>query len=177
LAARGGDRFVATIEGSERRVELEDGDGGLLVARVDGREYRLEARAIGEDTILLAEGAATRVAQVEGAAAKLTVELSHPDGEPRQVAVRIAAEDPRATTTSTTGAVAGPVTLRAPIPGKVVKQLVRVGETVIGGQPVIVLEAMKMENELRAPRPGTVAAIHAAEGSTVETGQELISIA
>ena len=64
----------------------------------------------------------------------------------------------------------------APMPGKIVRVLVQVGETVQARQPVVVVEAMKMENELRAAREGTVTEIHASEGTTVEAGALLVVI-
>jgi biotin carboxyl carrier protein len=66
--------------------------------------------------------------------------------------------------------------VRSTIPGRVVKLLVRAGDRVTAGQPTVVLEAMKMENELRAPRAGTVADIRCAEGAAVEAGQDLVVI-
>ncbi|HXT96077.1 MAG TPA: acetyl-CoA carboxylase biotin carboxyl carrier protein subunit, partial [Polyangia bacterium] len=72
---------------------------------------------------------------------------------------------------------AAPVTIRSPIPGRVVKLLVKAEETVQAGQTVVVLEAMKMENELRAPRAGRVTAVRCAEGTAVEAGQDLVVIA
>jgi biotin carboxyl carrier protein len=67
-------------------------------------------------------------------------------------------------------------TLRAPIPGRVVKVLVKAGDAVKAGQTLVVLEAMKMENELRAPRAGSVTEVRAAEGTAVEAGQELVQL-
>jgi biotin carboxyl carrier protein len=67
-------------------------------------------------------------------------------------------------------------TIRAPIAGKVVKVLVAVGDAVAVGAPVIVLEAMKMENELVAERGGTVSAVHKQAGQAVESGEELVEI-
>jgi biotin carboxyl carrier protein len=64
--------------------------------------------------------------------------------------------------------------MRSPIPGRVVKVLVRVDDLVSAGQTTVVLEAMKMENELRAPRAGRVASVHCAEGTAVEAGQDLV---
>src|SRR5262249_32659773 len=58
----------------------------------------------------------------------------------------------------------GPLRITAPMPGKVVRVLVEVGHTVSSRQPLLVVEAMKMENELRASREGTVTEIHAREG-------------
>ncbi|HMG57426.1 MAG TPA: biotin/lipoyl-containing protein [Kofleriaceae bacterium] len=67
--------------------------------------------------------------------------------------------------------------IRAPIAGKVVKVLVAVGDQVAPGSAVIVLEAMKMENELAAERGGTVSAIHRAAGQAVDTGDLLVELA
>jgi len=71
---------------------------------------------------------------------------------------------------------AGPQRLVAPMPGKVVRVLVGPGEAVRARQPLVVVEAMKMENELRAGRDGTVAEIHAREGTSVDAGALLIVI-
>ena len=74
------------------------------------------------------------------------------------------------------GAGSGPQRLRAPMPGKVVRLLVEAGDRVGARQPVVVVEAMKMENELRASRDGTVTEIHASEGMSVDAGALLIVI-
>ena len=70
----------------------------------------------------------------------------------------------------------GPQRLVAPMPGKIVRILVKAGETVLARQPVVVVEAMKMENELRAVRDGRVAEIHAREGASVDAGALLVLI-
>jgi biotin carboxyl carrier protein len=62
------------------------------------------------------------------------------------------------------------------MPGRVVKILVKTGDSVAAGQPAVVVEAMKMENELRAPRSGTIRELRCAEGATIDAGQELILI-
>ena len=64
----------------------------------------------------------------------------------------------------------------APIAGKVVKIFVEVGAEVEPGQAVVVLEAMKMENEIKASRAGRVSTIHVAPGASVETRAKLVSI-
>ena len=58
--------------------------------------------------------------------------------------------------------------------GRVVKVLVKTGEAVAARQPLVVVEAMKMENELRAPRDGTVAEVRVSEGSSVEANAVLV---
>ena len=70
----------------------------------------------------------------------------------------------------------GPLRIAAPMPGKVVRVLVKTGDAVHARQPVVVVEAMKMENELRAEREGAVAEIHVREGMSVEAGALLIVI-
>ena len=73
-------------------------------------------------------------------------------------------------------AAAGPSRLEAPIPGKVVKVHVKVGDEVEAGQALVVLEAMKMENELTADQNGTVTAVHVEPGQTVDTGEPLAEL-
>ncbi len=74
-------------------------------------------------------------------------------------------------------AAAGPAPLVAPMPGLVVRVAVQVGDQVAAGQGLVVMEAMKMENELRAPAGGTVSAIHAVPGTAVEKGALLVELA
>jgi len=62
------------------------------------------------------------------------------------------------------------------MPGKIAKLLVKVGDTVEKTAPVLVMEAMKMENEIRATVSGTVAHIHVKEGQAVETGTLLVEL-
>ena len=71
---------------------------------------------------------------------------------------------------------AGPAPLVAPMPGLVVRVDVSPGDVVQAGQALVVMEAMKMENELRSPSAGTVRAIYAAPGTAVEKGAVLVEI-
>jgi biotin carboxyl carrier protein len=70
----------------------------------------------------------------------------------------------------------GVQTVAAPMPGKVVRVLVRVGDEVAAGQGLLVVEAMKMQNEMKAPRAGKVLSLSAAEGGTVAAGEALATI-
>ena len=70
----------------------------------------------------------------------------------------------------------GPSRVMAPIPGKVVAVKVKSGDEVEPGQALVVLEAMKMENELAADQAGKVAAIHVVAGDTVESGELLVEL-
>jgi len=71
---------------------------------------------------------------------------------------------------------AGPLKLTAPMPGKIVKVLVSEGDAVEAGRGVLVMEAMKMENELKATRAGTIQEIRVKEGQAVEMGALLLVI-
>jgi biotin carboxyl carrier protein len=70
----------------------------------------------------------------------------------------------------------GPQRLSAPMPGKIARVLVKTGEVIRARQPLVVIEAMKMENELRAGRDGTVTEIHTREGASVDAGALLVVI-
>jgi len=103
----------------------------------------------------------TRVYEVRVAGEQVLV-----NGRPVEVAGKKAAA----------GSGSGPVHVRATMPGKVVRVLVEVGDTVAGGQGVIVVEAMKMQNELKSPRDGRVTHIGAAAHTTVDAGAVLVTI-
>jgi biotin carboxyl carrier protein len=74
------------------------------------------------------------------------------------------------------GAHPGAQNIKAPMPGKVVRVLVAAGDAVQPGQGIVVVEAMKMQNELKAPRAGKVTAITAKVGATVTAGEVLATI-
>lgn len=66
--------------------------------------------------------------------------------------------------------------IMSPLPGLIQKVLVKVGDTVAAGQNLLIMEAMKMENEIQAKSAGTVTSVHVKEGDSVEEGIELVSI-
>jgi len=93
-------------------------------------------------------------------------------------AYEFALVDPRrALLAASGGAGVGGGVLSSPMPGKIVKLLVKVGEAVQEGQTLLVMEAMKMQNELKTSTSGTVTIVHVQEGATVETGAALITVA
>jgi biotin carboxyl carrier protein len=71
---------------------------------------------------------------------------------------------------------AGPKVVVAPMPGKVIRLKVQAGDTVETGQGLVVVEAMKMQNELKSPKAGTVKALHVKEGSSVSAGEALLVV-
>jgi biotin carboxyl carrier protein len=171
-------RYGITIDGRTLAIEIEDDGEGRLRARVDGRDRVLDVRRLDGGVWSVLDGATARVIQVDGVAPKFTVEVSHADGEPRICLAEVSERRPGTLPAGDTAGTAarGSLTLRAPIPGRLVKLLVKAGDQVKAGQALLVLEAMKMENELRAPHAAVVSAVHVVEGIAVESGQDLVSL-
>jgi biotin carboxyl carrier protein len=89
----------------------------------------------------------------------------------------IEARDPRKWSRKAAGSGGeGVQTIASPMPGKVVRVLVAAGDAVEAGQGIVVVEAMKMQNEMKAPRAGTVLSLPAKEGATVAAGEVLATI-
>jgi biotin carboxyl carrier protein len=80
----------------------------------------------------------------------------------------------RATRERDAGTASGPTEIRAIIPGRIAAIRILAGDTVEAGEPMLVVEAMKMQNELRAPRAGEVERVAVAEGQTIELGDLLV---
>jgi biotin carboxyl carrier protein len=114
---------------------------------------------------------------VNGQSYDVTVEeKSGPAGAsaPQPIASQAAAPAPAAVSSASSGA---GVSLRSPMPGTLLSFKVSKGQAVKAGQVLLILEAMKMENEIVAPASGTVAALCVAEGASVNTGDVLVEIA
>lgn len=69
------------------------------------------------------------------------------------------------------------LTVDSPMPGEIIALVVKTGDTVNEGDVLLILEAMKMENEITAPRAGTISAVHITAGDTVSSGDLLVEIA
>jgi biotin carboxyl carrier protein len=173
-------RFSVKVGCKEHLVELDNGDEARTRVIVDGVERALEITAVDEGAWLVREGSAQTLAYVDGAGGKLSVSIQRAGADPVVVGVEVAeARSARVASLAREArgaAVAGPASVRSPMPGRIVKILVRAGERIAAGHAVVVVEAMKMENELRAPRAGTVREIRCAEGAPVEAGQDLVII-
>jgi len=171
-------RFDVEAAGHSR-VVVVGRDGDQWAVTIDGRRWLASvARANDRWSLLLSEpgrdapGVARSydVAFEPGEAGALRV---HVDGRVVRAGLQTPAHRLRRPRVAS-GATAGHVV--APMPGRVVKVLVAPGETVEASQGVVVVEAMKMENELRAPRAGTVREVRVAEGASVDTHTVLVVI-
>jgi biotin carboxyl carrier protein len=168
-------QFDLEIGGRLRRVRIERRGRGYRVA-VDDRRFDVDARAVGGGTLslLVEEGGGTvrSIAATVTAGSPSTALEVAVDG----VAMPAALISPfgRRAGDSATGA--GPLQVTSPMPGKVVRVLVAPGDTVAPRQGLVVIEAMKMENELRAGRAGRVKAVRVVEGQSVEAGAPLVLV-
>lgn len=165
------------INGRRRRVDVDRADGAWLVS-VDGRHQVADVTLInGTWSLILGAGDARRSYEItiaESAAAPGSLSV-HIGGRVVTAVVDTRGGAPGRRQDSGASA-QGPRQITAPMPGKVVRLLVQRGHTVAASQGVVVVEAMKMENELRAPRAGTVAEVKVAEGASVDAGTVLVVI-
>ncbi len=160
-------RFEARVEGRTLTVEVQPAGPGFAV-RLGERTLAAELRETRPGFVnLLLDGRSVE-AGLEGRGGVYTVHL--PD---RTLRVDLS-DGPRRGGGASRGLARGPVRIEAPMPGRVVRLLVAAGQDVTAGQGLLVIEAMKMENELRAPRAGRVAAVQVSALSAVETGALLV---
>lgn len=162
------------VRGEEScEVVVESLADGAYRVQIGERELELSAFAVGERELQLQVGVDVHdllLADAPGGA--VTVH-----GREGDVTVELLDEERQARALRRGGAgmlADGKAAVIAPMPGKVVKALVAVGALVEEGQGVIVVEAMKMENELRAPMAGEVKEILVAQGESVDAGQMLV---
>jgi biotin carboxyl carrier protein len=170
-------QYEVDINGRVRRVTVQRAGQRFAVA-VDGRTHQVDLARIDTQTMSLiveptAEGSGRRTYDVSIVpdAAGLAVWVG---AIPVPVTVNGGRRGRRSDAAVHAGS--GPERVVAPMPGKVVRVAVKAGEAVHVRQTLVVVEAMKMENELRASRDGTVSELHAREGSSVEAGALLVVI-
>jgi biotin carboxyl carrier protein len=173
-------RFSVKVGAKERIVELDLGDDGRLHVVVDGVEKDVVLEKVEAGAWVVRQGKAQSLAYVDGENGKITVGLKRGGDDVVLVAAEVTearSAQVAALAQRARGAAAeGPLTVKSPMPGRLVKVLVKVGDKIAAGQSVVVVEAMKMENELRAPRAGVVRELRGAEGAAVDAGQDLVVI-
>jgi biotin carboxyl carrier protein len=169
--------YEIEVGGVRRRVDIRP-EAGTFNVSIDGRSLVVDAARIDSHTVsLLVEAGSLRVSR------EVAIDGSRPGGSLHVSvgAARVPVElsgSPRGLQRPDRGAAGvGPQRLVAPMPGKVVRLLVEAGAKVTARQPVIVVEAMKMENELRAARGGVVTEIAVSPGQSVEAGALLVVLA
>ncbi len=161
--------YDVTIDGRNYRLDLSRIDGRWS-CRLDGREIEVDSVLVRPDVLSLRvenmsyEVKSERVAnelQLWVGSSRFTVEVR----DPRSLRGRARAGDAQ-----------GPRKVTAPMPGKVVRLLVREGDEVEPGAGVAVVEAMKMQNEIKSPKKGTVRKVLVSEGAAVNAGDVLVIV-
>ena len=145
---------------------------GRLEVSVDGDPVNVsydEADQLGQVVLML--GSESFGLSIEGDANKAVVTLAG-----RVYSVEIEDERERAAHLAERAARGGGGPVKAVMPGIVVELLVAVGDEVAEGQPMLILEAMKMQNEIAAPARGIVSALHVEAGKAVAAGQKLLTL-
>jgi biotin carboxyl carrier protein len=140
----------------------------------------VDGRTLDAD-VALDQRAGTLVIRIDGKVVDLWVEGSPPDvgvvTRGHRFYAKVESERMRALSVALGPAHgAGDGVVSSPMPGRVLKVLVAVGDRVTPGTALVVVEAMKMENELAAPIGGVVSRVHVAPGDTVEGGARLVEI-
>lgn len=162
-------RYDAQIDGHNSVIEYEERDS-RCIAVVDGRRYEFELARPETGIYQILTGNSVQTASVSGRSLdKLIVRLR---GKEHQVS--LVDRKHRRPGMESNGE--GRQLVVSPMPGKVVRLLCSVGDEIMAAQGVIVVEAMKMQNEIKSTGPGIVAEIRVSEGDTVEAGQVLIVI-
>ena len=159
------------IDGKSFDLELvRSSDGQRIEAQIDGKKYDLHVQAVEPGVYWLAWNHRSIEISVSpnGDAYVASVDGHRMNDEivDARTALRKAAQHGHA----------GTVELRAPMPGKIVKVLVHEGATVETNQGLLVIEAMKMQNELKSPKKGTIRKIGVKETAAVNAGDLLVIV-
>ncbi|MBV6495924.1 MAG: acetyl-CoA carboxylase biotin carboxyl carrier protein subunit [Acidobacteria bacterium] len=165
-------KLQAKVGDETSEVSIKNG-AGRGYAEIDGRTYEFDALEpeAGQFSIRLADGRKIEARVSLDAEGRSLVWI---DG--RSIEVELIDPKRLRGTGGSSSETAGVADIKTAMPGKVVRLIASVGDTVEKGDGVIVVEAMKMQNEIKAPKNGTVTSIRVAEGDTVDPGQTLLSI-
>lgn len=167
--------FKIAAGDEERAVVVVSSGEGSVAVTVDGEGIALDVQQVGPREYHALHGDRSIGFLMDGALPNVTL---HHGGEAVPLELLDERRAARLAATGTGGgrAADGTAVVSAPMPGKVVKCLVEDGDTVTAGQGVVIVEAMKMENELRSSVDGTVRKVQVKEGDNVEAGETLIVI-
>jgi biotin carboxyl carrier protein len=155
------------------KVTLTAAPGGQALAlTIDGEPVAVDARQTASGYSLIVDGRVIEAAITDGVQGRTSGEVVV---HLPCVSVPVAIDAGRRRG-KTTHHADGEQRIVAPMPGRIVRVLVKAGDTVELRQPVVVIEAMKMENELRAPKAGTIKEVAVEPGAPVEAGRLLVVI-
>jgi biotin carboxyl carrier protein len=160
--------YEVTIDGTTRVVQVERLRDGMLQVTLDGVASRIDLQRPSPEALqMLIDGESWECGCVPAGDGYMV--------DVRGVSVQVDVVDPRRRPLKLGGGAAGGLITTA-MPGRVVRVLAAPGDVVRKGQPLLVVEAMKMENEIKSPTDGTLAEVWVAEGQAVETGAKLARV-
>ena len=146
-----GGRYAVTLDGTRHELDVIHPEPGVVSLFIDGESYAIDIEDAADNVFVLVRD-----------------EIFNIDvADERKLRMRQAN---RAATAE------GKQLIKAPMPGKVVKILVKIGDEVQQGSGLVVVEAMKMENELKSPKAGKVTELLVKEGQAVEGGAPLVTV-
>jgi biotin carboxyl carrier protein len=174
--------FIADLDGAQHTVVVDNRDrhDGTYLMSLDGKDYEIDAHAMPSQIVSMLVGHSSYDVDLE--------RVGDPDDtldgrihvRVRGRVVRFAMLDERRHKMKAAAGAhlggAGSARIESPMPGKVLKLLVKDGDVVKQGQGLVVVEAMKMENELKSPKDGTVVQIACKEGQAVTSGALLVVV-
>lgn len=168
-------KFTAEVDGESYALELERREGARVEATIDGRRYELEVRETEAGAFLLLADGRVYECRANGASTQASGAREVNIGDET---FRVTLFDPkRLRGARGAGAEAsGRAQVSASMPGKVVRVLVTVGALVEAGDGLVIVEAMKMQNELKSPKSGTIVEVRAEPGATVNAGDVLVVV-
>jgi pyruvate carboxylase len=165
-------RYVATLEGAEHELEIEEIASDAYAIQIGERRFEADLRRVGPASFSVLIG--TRSFDLDVARDGDELVVASRVGSTRLMLIDAARRALRA------GArrreVSGRAEIKAAMPGRVVNVLVAPGDEVKADQGVVVVEAMKMENEVRSPKDGKVVEVKVVAGQTVERGELMVVI-
>jgi biotin carboxyl carrier protein len=163
--------YDVIVDGATHHLELTRGERTWL-CRIDGQQIELDAALTARDVLSVLVGGKAYEIKCERS---LAGELHMVIGSARYA---VEVQDPRSLRTrrAVAGGEAGPQKLKAPMPGKIIRILVSEKDEVKAGQGILVMEAMKMQNDMKSPKDGRVQKVLAVEGATVNAGDTLAII-
>jgi biotin carboxyl carrier protein len=160
--------FDVTVNGHDYRVQVEQQEDGTWSCQVNGDQIALDSSQMSAGVLSILVGGESYEVVADS---------------PQQIAIRgnrysVEVRDPRSwrSRRALAGTETGPKKVVAPMPGKVVRVIAQPGAEIELNGGVIVIEAMKMQNELRSPKKGRVAKVLVAEGAAVNAGDVLAII-
>ena len=167
-------RYYASIAGRKEPItaELEPGTDGQFVLTLDGKRHAVDALPLKHGAVSMIVDGESYSVEFEEREDQVIVHL-------KDQVIRIEVSDERRHRLKMARGgfrAEGKQIITAPMPGKIVKVLVKPGDEVKEGQGLVVVEAMKMENELKSPKAGRVVEVLAKEGAAVEINAKLVVV-